>query len=224
MQFKSIAWCEFLVDDTTAEAFATYMKKFPDLYEYLAEIVRTNTTEERPCIIDLGVGPGLLSVELHRKIPQAQVIGIDPLMKMLRLAKDNTKKTGFLDFEPLLGVSEQLPFKNNIVDLIVSRFSLPYWKQPEQSFQEMKRILKPGGRVVLEALNKDFSSWKLLAIKIHMLFNRAGRDVTKYHIDAYKDAHTMEQVQAYFTSAGFTILQKEGKKGEWRFIIVAEKK
>jgi ubiquinone/menaquinone biosynthesis C-methylase UbiE len=213
-----------LVDDTTAEAFALYMKKFPDLYEYLAEIVRTNITEERPCIIDLGVGPGLLSVELHRKMPQAQVIGIDPLMKMLRLAKENTKNSGFFDFEPLLGVSEQLPFKNNSVTLIVSRFSLPYWKQPEQSFQEMKRILKPGGRVVLEALNKDFPSWKLLAIKIHMLFNRAGRDVTKYHIDAYKDAHSMEQVQAYFTGAGFTILQKEGKKGEWRFIVVAEKK
>jgi len=224
LQFKTLAWCEFLVDDTTAEAFATYMKKFSDLYRYLAQIVATHTSSSQPIIVDLGAGPGLLSVEIHQKIPNAVVVGIDPLMKMLQLAKENTKEKDFSAFESVLGVSECLPLKNNTVDVIVSRFSLPYWKSPEQSFQEMKRILKPGGKVVLEALNRDFPKWKLAMIKIHMLFNRAGGDVTKYHVDAYKDAHTMEQVEHFFTTAGFTILEKEGKKGEWRFIVVAEKK
>ena len=88
----------------------------------------------------------------------------------------------------------------------------------------MRRVLKPGGKVVLEALNRDFPTWKLSLIKIRMLFNRAGRDVTKYHVDAYKLAHTAEQVEQFFTDAGFTISEKEGKKNEWRFIIVAEKK
>jgi ubiquinone/menaquinone biosynthesis C-methylase UbiE len=212
-----------LVDDITAEAFAEYMKKFPDLYQYLAQIVVNHTSVPQPVIVDLGVGPGLLSVEIYRKIPQAIVVGVDPLMKMLRLAKENVKNACFYTFEPVLGVSEHLPLKNNTVDVIVSRFSLPYWREPEQSFQEMRRTLRPGGRVVLEGLNRDFPTWKLLFIKIHMLFNHAGQDVTKYHVDAYKDAHTMEQVEQYFTSAGFTILEKEGRKSEWKFILVAEK-
>jgi ubiquinone/menaquinone biosynthesis C-methylase UbiE len=88
----------------------------------------------------------------------------------------------------------------------------------------MMRVLKPGGKVVLEALNRDFPTWKLLLIKIRMLFNRAGRDVTKYHVDAYKLAHTIEHVEQLFTDSGFTISEKEGKKSEWKFIIVAEKK
>jgi ubiquinone/menaquinone biosynthesis C-methylase UbiE len=88
----------------------------------------------------------------------------------------------------------------------------------------MMRVLKPGGKIILEALNRDFPIWKLMLIKIRMLFNRAGQNVTKFHIDAYKLAHTIEQVEKFFIDAGFAICEKEGKKSEWRFIIVAEKK
>jgi ubiquinone/menaquinone biosynthesis C-methylase UbiE len=213
-----------LVDDKTAEEFAAYMKKFIDLYEYLASLVQRHSSSSYPFILDLGAGPGLLSVEIFRKMPQATIIGVDPLIKMLQLARGNVTNADFQTFEPIVGVSENIPLKNNTVDIISSRFSLPYWTQPNKSFQEMKRILKPGGKVVLEALNRDFPKWKLSFIKIRMLFNRAGRDVTKYHVDAYKLAHTIEQVEQFFTDAGFTICENEGKKSEWRFIIVAEKK
>jgi len=213
-----------LVDDKTAEEFAAYMKKFNDLYEYLASVVQRHSSSSHPFILDLGVGPGLLSIEIFRKMPQATIIGIDPLIKMLQLAKGNVKNVDFQTFEPVIGVSENIPLKNNTVDIIASRFSLPYWTQPKKSFQEMMRVLKPGGKVILEALNRDFPTWKLLLIKIRMLFNRAGRDVTKYHVDAYKLAHTVEQVGQFFIDTGFTISEKEGEKSEWRFIIVAEKK
>ncbi|MCX6663386.1 MAG: methyltransferase domain-containing protein [Euryarchaeota archaeon] len=213
-----------MVDDKTAEEFAAYMKKFIALYEYLASVVQRHSSTSHPFILDLGAGPGLLSVEIFRKIPQATIIGIDPLIKMLQLAKGNVKNADFQTFEPVVGVSENIPLKNNTVDVITSRFSLPYWTQPNKSFEEMTRVLKPGGKVILEALNRDFPTWKLLLIKIRMLFNRAGRDVTRYHVDAYKLAHTIEQVEQFFTDAGFTISEKEGKKNQWRFIIVAEKK
>ena len=213
-----------MVDNKTAEEFALYMKKFNDLYEYLALVVQRHTSLSQPFILDLGAGPGLLSIEILRKNPQATIIGIDPLIKMLQLAKVNIEKAHFQTFEPVIGVSENIPLKNGSIDVIASRFSLPYWTQPNKSFEEMARVLKPGGKVVLEALNRDFPTWKLLLIKIRMLFNRAGRDVTKYHIDAYKLAHTIEQVKKFFTETGFTICEKEGKKNEWRFIVVAEKK
>jgi ubiquinone/menaquinone biosynthesis C-methylase UbiE len=216
--------CEFLVDDKTAEEFALYMKKFSDLYEHLASIVQRHTSSANPFILDLGVGPGLLSLEIFRKKPQATIIGIDPSIKMLQLAKRSIKNAHIQTFEPVIGVSEHIPLKNSTIDVIASRFSLPYWTQPNKSFEEMMRVLKPGGKVILEALNRDFPTWKLLLIKIRMLFNRAGRDVTKYHIDAYNLAHTIQQVEKFFINAGFTIIEKEGKRNEWRFIIAAEKK
>ncbi len=200
------------------------MKKFSDLYIVLSSIVKKNTTASHPSILDLGCGPGLLSAEILKQIPDATVIGIDPLIKMLMLAKENTRDIGFQHFEPLQGVSEKIPLKDRSIDTIVSRFSLPYWKQPQNSFIEMNRVLKPNGRIIFEALNRNFPKWKLFAIKVGMLLNHAGRDVTKYHIDAYVLAHTQEEVETFFTKSGFVILEKEGKKNEWKFIIVAEKK
>lgn len=151
-------------------------------------------------------------------------MGIDPLLQMLLLAKDNVLQSTAHSFEALQGVSEKIPLKDSTVDCIVSRFSLPYWPQPRESFAEMNRVLKPSGTVVLEALNKEFPRWKLFLIKIRMIMRGASRDVANYHVDAYPHAHTMDEVQRLFTDAGFSILETEGKKKEWRFIVVAEKK
>jgi ubiquinone/menaquinone biosynthesis C-methylase UbiE len=215
--------CDLLVDDKTVEEFTVYMKKFTDLYIILSKIVKHHTTTSQPHILDLGCGPGLLSAELLQLIPDARVIGIDPLRKMLRLAQEHTAKNDVRIFNPVLGVSENLPLKEQCIDTIVSRFSLSYWKQPHQSFLEMNRVLRPNGKIVLEALNREFPKWKLFGIKVGMLLNHAGRDVTKYHVDAYTLAYTQEEVETFFKKAGFLILEKQGKKTDWKFIIVAKK-
>jgi len=213
-------WSDDLIDDKTAEKFAKYMKKYPNLYQNLAGIVKKYATNAKPVIIDLGVGPGLLSVELHNKIPDARIIGVDPLQKMLELAKNNNS---FDLFEVKLGSSENIPVDDASVDIVVSRFSLPYWNDPNRSFTEIYRLLKPGGKIILEALNRDFPMWRLFLIKIQMLFNSAGGDVTKYHLDAYKTAYTIDQVEKFLTNAKFRIVEKEGLEKDWKFLVIAEK-
>ena len=209
-----------MIDDKTAEKFAKYMKKYPDLYQNLADIVKKYATNAKSVIIDLGVGPGLLSVELHNKIPDARIIGVDPLQKMLELAKNNNS---FDLFEVKLGSSENIPVDNASADIVVSRFSLPYWNDPNRSFTEIFRVLKPDGKIILEALNRDFPMWRLFLIKINMLFNSAGGDVTKYHLDAYKTAYTIDQVEKFLTNAKFRIVEKEGLEKDWKFLVIAEK-
>ena len=210
-----------MIDDKTAEKFARYMKKYPDLYQNLADIVKKYATNAKPVIIDLGVGPGLLSQELHTQIPNAIIIGVDPNKKMLTLAQQNAC---FDTFEARLGSSENIPVEDGSADIVVSRFSLTYWKDPKKSFSEMFRVLKKDGCVILEVINKDFPIWRLFLIKVHMLFNKAGADVTKYHVDVYKDAYTINQVEQFFSDAGFSVVEKEGTKKEWKFLIVGKKK
>jgi ubiquinone/menaquinone biosynthesis C-methylase UbiE len=212
-----------LLNETTIRDFAAYMKRFPELYEYLADIVKRYVSLCHPLILDLGAGPGLLSVKLIQQIPEATVVSIDPLLQMLRLAKENVLQSYAHSFEALQGASEGIPLKDGTFDGIVSRFSLPYWPQPAESFMEMHRVLKPGGIVVLEELNKEFPGWKLLLLKLRMRVRGASREVAEYHIDAYPHAHAIKEVQRLFTKAGFTILETEGKKKEWRFIVVARK-
>jgi ubiquinone/menaquinone biosynthesis C-methylase UbiE len=211
------------LDERTIHEFARYMKRFPELYEHLADIVKRQISVCHPLLLDLGSGPGLLSVKLLQQIPEAEVVGIDPLPQMLRLAKENVLKSYAHAFEVMQGASEKIPLKDDSVDGIVSRFSLPYWSQPSESFTEMYRVLKSGGIVVLEELNKEFPSWKLSLLRLRMYARGAGRRVADYHVKAYPQAHTMTEVQQLFTSAGFTVLETEGTKKEWRFIVVARK-
>lgn len=199
------------------------MKKFPELYISLSQTVKSHTSTPDPIILDLGVGPGLLSIEILRQIPDATVIGLDPLNRMLRIAQENVNQTQMTRFDPVLAISHKLPFNDKSIDTIVSRFSLPYWEHPHESFLEMHRVLKPGGRVIMQALNKEFPKWKLFFIKIRMILRKAGRNVTNYHIDAYTLAHAQEEVEMLFKKSYFHVLNIEGKKNQWMFTIIAEK-
>ncbi|HVQ01501.1 MAG TPA: class I SAM-dependent methyltransferase [Candidatus Thermoplasmatota archaeon] len=211
------------LDETTAQEFSEYMKRFPRMYAHLAQTLK-RFLSSNPIILDLGTGPGLLSVELLKLIPGARVVGVDPLETMLRLAEQNVRQVPGGSFQTVQGASEHLPLDDSTFDGIVSRFSLPYWQQPDKSFQEMHRVLKPGGIVVLEELNKAFPRWMLTLLTLRMRMRGASARVANYHAEAYPHAHTIEQVIRFFTDAGFTIVETEGKKKEWRFIVVTRKK
>jgi len=213
------------IDDVTAEKFAIYMEKYPELYQNLAKIVRQSTPHkiDRPVVVDLGVGPGLLSLEIQRVIPEVSIMGLDPSIKMLKLARKRAFKADFKRFEVVLSVAENIPLESDSVDILISRFSLPYWKHPKDGFSEIFRVLKPDGKLILEALNADFPRWKLFLIKLHMLSNSAGQEVIRYHADAYESAYTMIQVEQLLTDSRFRTLKKEGNKKDWKFVIIAEK-
>ena len=82
---------------------------------------------------------------------------------------------------------------------------------------------KPGGKIILEVINRDFPKWKLYLIIIHMYINKAGNEVIRYHADSYKTGSTFNQVENFLTKANFKITYKEGDKKDWKFIIVGEK-
>jgi ubiquinone/menaquinone biosynthesis C-methylase UbiE len=199
------------------------MKKYPHFYSYLADVVQRHVSGSNPLIVDLGMGPGLLSLEIHKKIPGASIVGIDPELEMLKIAK-SVKKESSAKFETILGAAEKIPMKSDFADIVVSRFTLPYWKKPEDGFAEILRVLKPGGKVILECLNKRFPRWKLSLIKLHMLLNFAGKNVVRYHIGSYRLAYTMKEVENFLQDADFTVVEKKGHEKDWRYIVVAEKK
>ena len=61
---------EFILNETTVKKFSDHMKKYPDLYKYLAGIVKKNIPIKKKnlVIVDLGCGPGLLSKKLVEEI------------------------------------------------------------------------------------------------------------------------------------------------------------
>ncbi len=213
----------YFIDQLLAKQFTEYMEKYNKLYHYLAKKTKENIQEsgEKPIIVDLSIGPGLLSFELNRLIPQAHILGLDPATNMLSIAKN--KLISCKQCSLAKGTVENMPLKGAYADVIVSRFGLSSWKNPKKGLLEIYRVLKPKGRLVLEILNKDFPKWKLLIMKIHMRINGAGKKVIRYNIKSYKNALSLIQVEQFLIETGFKIVSKEGKKTDWKFLIVASK-
>jgi ubiquinone/menaquinone biosynthesis C-methylase UbiE len=120
-----------------------------------------DTLEERAIIVDLGTGPGLLAVELHKLWPRARIIGVDPSSEMLRIARSNAGEAGMPDFEARLGTAEEIPLASGSADLVVSQSSFHEWEDPQKGLGEVFRILKPGGSLILKDYDGAWlSPWK----------------------------------------------------------------
>jgi len=208
-----------VLDKKICNRFEKYMMKYTNLYRKLAKIVKKNIDKKikQATIVDLGTGPGLLAKEINKLIPKAKVIGVDKSEYMLELARKNA------NLEIILASSENIPLENNFADIVVSRFSLSYWKKPIVSIQEVSRILKPGGKLIIEALNKDFPRWKLFILRLKWVFKTSDFKTVSYFTDAYKTAFTLDNASKLVEKSNFEIIYKQGSKEDWKFVIVAKK-
>ncbi|MBU1941572.1 MAG: class I SAM-dependent methyltransferase [Candidatus Thermoplasmatota archaeon] len=210
---------QYGINNDTVERFARYMEKYPELYHQLADQVSSLTNSDKPIILDVGMGPGLLTAAISQKIPQAVIIGLEPQEKMLHFAQRKSKKS----FSIIQAESGKLPISNNLLDIIVTRFSIPYWPDPSESIKELFRVLRPGGHVIFNALNKDYSRLSLILIKLHMAIRGAQGDVIRYHMDAYTLAYTEPQLRTMLVTGGFIVSPVAVSKKDWQFILTAQK-
>ena len=117
-------------------------------------------------VIDLGSGAGNdCFIARHETGETGKVIGIDFTPAMVDKARANAEARGFNNVEFRQGDIEQMPISANVADVIVSNCVLNLVPNKNGVFQEIYRVLKPGGHfsisdVVLigalpEGLRKD---------------------------------------------------------------------
>ena len=96
-------------------------------------------------VVDLGSGAGN-DVFVARAIvgDEGKVIGLDMTEEMVVKANFNKAKLGFDNVEFHLGDIEQMPFENNIADVVVSNCVLNLVPDKRKAFSEIYRVLKPG--------------------------------------------------------------------------------
>ena len=102
--------------------------------------------KEGQTVLDLGSGAGL-DAFVARKIvgDNGHVIGVDMTPEMIVKAKQNAEKHGFTNTEFILGDIEALPVESDSVDVIISNCVLNLVPDKQKAFEEMYRVLKPGG-------------------------------------------------------------------------------
>ncbi len=102
---------------------------------------------EKPLkILDVGTGTGFIALLLAEM--GHEVIGVDIAEDMLKQAQRKVDSLQ-LDVKFLLGDADKLPFGDEIFDLVINRHVFWTMPEPEKAAAEWKRVLKPGGKLVI---------------------------------------------------------------------------
>jgi ubiquinone/menaquinone biosynthesis C-methylase UbiE len=101
---------------------------------------------EGDIVIDLGSGAGNDAFVARAIVGEkGRVLGLDFAGAMLTKARNNAIKLGFENVEFVRGDIEEMPFENDLADVIVSNCVLNLVPDKEKAFGEMYRVTKPGG-------------------------------------------------------------------------------
>jgi ubiquinone/menaquinone biosynthesis C-methylase UbiE len=102
-------------------------------------------------ILEAALGTGLNFVHLLRRTPLGWVDGVDVSIRMLQRAEKRIAKTGQKNYSLRLCDCRHLPFEEATFDIVTSHYLLDILpvKDYMPILLEFKRVLKPGGRLVL---------------------------------------------------------------------------
>jgi arsenite methyltransferase len=99
-------------------------------------------------VLDLGSGGGIdVLLSAKRVGPTGKVYGLDMTEEMLALALENRAAAGATNVEFLKGYIEDIPLPASTVDVVISNCVINLSTDKDRVFNEMFRVLRPGGRV-----------------------------------------------------------------------------
>lgn len=141
-------------------------------------------------VLEIGIGPGF-NLEYYDPARVTKVIGVDPLASFLRLGSNRHRDTR-VPLDIIQAPAEALPLDDGSIDTAVITYTLCSVDDPRQTLREVRRVLKPDGRVLFleHGLSRDAGvasiqrwlnpAWKRLAVgcnltrPVEQLFEQAG--------------------------------------------------
>lgn len=171
-------------------------------------LVNSLPEKESPLCIDLACGTGDLSILLHQRFKNAQVIGIDITPAMLLLAREIDTSHGI---HYLIGDMMHLPVEDNAADIITGGYALRNAPDLVDTLTMIYQKLKPGGvasflefsrskKIVFQALQmKILIFWtSICGFVVH-----GNRSIYNYIPASLKLFPNLEELEQLSKSIGF---------------------
>ena len=160
--------------------------------------------------LDIGTGTGDLVFEILDQSANVLVDGIDPAEQMLSIARDKAAGRGIGDAVSFFTADAlNLPMESGTYDGIVSGFCFRNIERRQKALEEMYRVLKPGGTLMILEATYPASVLIRMGYKMYTplvpLIGRilGGGSAYKYLVDSIEDFPKPEDVTDMFSAAGF---------------------
>jgi SAM-dependent methyltransferase len=167
-------------------------------------------------VLDVACGTGALTLAAFAAVgSDGRVVGVDANPEMLAVARRKSDQIEWLE-----GIAETLPFDDASFDAVVSQFGLMFFHDRSRAISEMRRVLKPGGRLavaVCGALERS-PGYAALATLLDRLF---GEDVGNAFRAPFALGDT-EKLAGIAADAGIAGATVEERIGTVRFGSVTE--
>lgn len=133
-------------------------------------------------ILDIATGTGDLAIQLHKTLKPQQIIGCDISEKMMEVARRKVEERGIADnitFETQDATA--LTFADNSFEAVTVAFGVRNFEQIERGIEEMYRVLKPGGHLMILELTtpEQFPMKQLYRLYSRLVIPTIGRLFSK---------------------------------------------
>jgi demethylmenaquinone methyltransferase / 2-methoxy-6-polyprenyl-1,4-benzoquinol methylase len=114
-------------------------------------------------VVDVGMGTGLVSREILKITGEPQrLIGVDPSPGMMKEARFEQP------VECRIGRAEEIPVPSGSADFLVMGYALRHITDFAAAAAELRRVLKPGGRLLILEITRAEGRWSNLLLKAYM--------------------------------------------------------
>lgn len=152
-------------------------------------------------VLDVGTGTGQIAVKLALRRPDLSVVGIDLSEGMIRSARQRARQEGVARrLRVRKANARRLPYPRGSFDLVISNSLLHHLPDPAPTFDEMARVLAPGGCVFVRDLRRPIPSRVDSHIRDHGRHYRG--EMKKLFADSVRAAFQVAEIREILEETG----------------------
>ncbi len=174
-------------------------------YRKIARMLRSFGLPAGCRVLDVGTGTGYVALETADAFDgKCCVVGLDISSAMLSVAEENARSRGLeasVAWEK--GQAAAMPFDDGEFDAAVSSGSLHHWEDPIRVFDEISRVMKPEGRLIVRDFRRP-SHWGFPSLLATAIGLTLPSDFRGHYWGSIRSSYTAKEIGGMLERSGLS--------------------